>query len=168
MHEQLLQRHLPQIIDDLAARGWSRLDNVLPATLTHELAEECRKRVRAGALNPAGVGRGQGLAVREGIRGDSIQWLAGWLTSRQGDRRKGDSSLERQVGREMFRQEVGVGETLAPPSLSFDDRHVFCGFKEKRYQESMTEGGARHRDRVRMYSPFRCKSGLSMEVSKRQ
>lgn len=75
MQEQLLQRHLPQIIDDLAARGWSRLDNVLPATLTHELAEECRKRARAGALNPAGVGRGQGLAVREGIRGDSIQWL---------------------------------------------------------------------------------------------
>ena len=75
MHEQLLQRHLPQIIDDLAARGWSRLDNVLPASLTHELAEECRKRARAGALNPAGVGRGQGLAVREGIRGDSIQWL---------------------------------------------------------------------------------------------
>ena len=75
MHEQPLQRHLPQIIDDLAARGWSRLDNVLPATLTHELAEECRKRARAGALNPAGVGRGQGLAVREGIRGDSIQWL---------------------------------------------------------------------------------------------
>ncbi|WP_278958880.1 2OG-Fe(II) oxygenase [Aquipseudomonas alcaligenes] len=75
MHEQPLQRHLPQIIDDLAARGWSRLDNVLPASLTHELAEECRKRARAGALNPAGVGRGQGLAVREGIRGDSIQWL---------------------------------------------------------------------------------------------
>ncbi|WP_237046122.1 2OG-Fe(II) oxygenase [Aquipseudomonas alcaligenes] len=75
MHEQPLQRHLPQIIDDLAARGWSRLDNVLPATLTHELAEECRKRARAGALNPAGVGRGQSLAVREGIRGDSIQWL---------------------------------------------------------------------------------------------
>ena len=75
MHEQLIQRHLPQIIDDLAARGWSRLDNVLPASLTHELAEECRKRARAGALNPAGVGRGQGLAVREGIRGDSIQWL---------------------------------------------------------------------------------------------
>ena len=75
MHEQPLQRHLPQIIDDLAARGWSRLDNVLPASLTHELAEECRKRARAGALNPDGVGRGQGLAVREGIRGDSIQWL---------------------------------------------------------------------------------------------
>ena len=75
MHGQPLQRHLPQIIDDLAARGWSRLDNVLPASLTHELAEECRKRARAGALNPAGVGRGQGLAVREGIRGDSIQWL---------------------------------------------------------------------------------------------
>lgn len=88
MHEQPLQRHLPQIIDDLAARGWSRLDNVLPASLTHELAEECRKRARAGALNPAGVGRGQGLAVREGIRGDSIQWLE------QGQSAPSDSYLQ--------------------------------------------------------------------------
>lgn len=75
MHEQLLQRHLPQIIDDLATQGWSQLDGFLPPALTHELAEECRKRAQTGELTPAGVGRGQGLAVREGIRGDSIQWL---------------------------------------------------------------------------------------------
>ena len=75
MHNHLLQRHLPQIIDDLANQGWSRLEDFLPQTLTHELAEECRKRAEKGALSPAGVGRGQGLAVREGVRGDSIQWL---------------------------------------------------------------------------------------------
>ena len=75
MPNEQLQRLLPQIIEDLASRGWSRQDAFLPATLTHELAEECRRRAREGALNPAGTGRGQGLAVREGVRGDHIQWL---------------------------------------------------------------------------------------------
>ena len=75
MTDQHLQRLLPQIIDDLARQGWSRQAHVLPQTLTGELAAECRSRAQRGALSPAGVGRGQGLAVREGIRGDSIQWL---------------------------------------------------------------------------------------------
>ena len=75
MTDQHLQRLLPQIIDDLASQGWSRQAHVLPQTLTRELAAECRNRAHSGALSPAGVGRGQGLAVREGIRGDSIQWL---------------------------------------------------------------------------------------------
>ncbi|MBB1518851.1 2OG-Fe(II) oxygenase [Aquipseudomonas guryensis] len=66
---------LPSIIDDLARQGWSRQTAVLPDSLTHELACECRSRGQNGALNPAGVGRGSALAVREGIRGDQIQWL---------------------------------------------------------------------------------------------
>lgn len=75
MHIEYLQRHLPQLIDDLAHQGWARQEDFLPETLTHELAAECRKRAAQGALSPAGVGRGQGLAVREGVRGDHIQWL---------------------------------------------------------------------------------------------
>ncbi|MBC9252657.1 2OG-Fe(II) oxygenase [Pseudomonas alcaligenes] len=75
MHNDLLTQQLPQIIDDLATRGWSQLDNFLPQTLTLELAEECRARAQRGALAPAGVGRGQALAVREGVRGDRIEWL---------------------------------------------------------------------------------------------
>ncbi|MDD0842292.1 2OG-Fe(II) oxygenase [Pseudomonas sp. Gutcm_11s] len=75
MNELPLQRLLPQIIDDLATHGWSRQTHVLPQSLTGELASECRQRAQNGALSPAGVGRGQGLAVREGVRGDSIQWL---------------------------------------------------------------------------------------------
>lgn len=75
MHIQHLQRHLPQIIDELSNQGWSQLHDFLPDTLTHELAAECRARAEKGALAPAGVGRGQGLAVREGVRGDHIQWL---------------------------------------------------------------------------------------------
>ena len=75
MNDSPLQRLLPQIIDDLATQGWSRQALALPQSLTRELATECRNRAQNGALSPAGVGRGQGLAVREGIRGDSIQWL---------------------------------------------------------------------------------------------
>jgi len=63
------------IIDDLAERGWSLQASFLPSDLTHELAAECRRRETEGALAPAGIGRGEAMAVREGIRGDHIQWL---------------------------------------------------------------------------------------------
>ena len=66
---------LLQIVDDLAVNGWSRQDIFLPESLTRELAQECRKRAAEGELEPAGVGRGLAQEVREGIRGDRIQWL---------------------------------------------------------------------------------------------
>ncbi|MCY1263634.1 hypothetical protein D3C76_758600 [compost metagenome] len=66
---------LQRIVDDLAERGWSRQDAFLPAELTAALAVECRERDLAGRLSAAGIGRGEGLEVREGIRGDRIQWL---------------------------------------------------------------------------------------------
>ena len=66
---------LLRIVDDLAARGWSQQNIFLPETLTRDLAGECRKRAAEGELAPAGVGRGPFQEVREGIRGDHIQWL---------------------------------------------------------------------------------------------
>ena len=66
---------LLRIVDDIAARGWSQQNIFLPERLTRELAAECRKRAAEGELTPAGVGRGPGQEVREGIRGDHIQWL---------------------------------------------------------------------------------------------
>jgi SM-20-related protein len=66
---------LSNIVDDLAARGWSLQPLFTPQTLTLELAEECRTRAAQGALTPAGIGCGSALAVREGIRGDHIEWL---------------------------------------------------------------------------------------------
>jgi SM-20-related protein len=66
---------LQRIVDDLALRGWSQQNIFLPETLTLELADECRKRAVEGELAPAGVGRGVFQEVREGIRGDRIQWL---------------------------------------------------------------------------------------------
>lgn len=66
---------LLRIVDDLAARGWSQQNFFLPEALTLELAAECRKRAAEGELAPAGVGRGPFQEIREGIRGDRIQWI---------------------------------------------------------------------------------------------
>ncbi|HEY0289438.1 MAG TPA: 2OG-Fe(II) oxygenase [Pseudomonas sp.] len=66
---------LLRIVDDVAERGWSQQNIFLPESLTRELALECRKRAAEGELAPASVGRGALQEVREGIRGDHIQWL---------------------------------------------------------------------------------------------
>ena len=66
---------LLRIVDDLATQGWSQQNLFLPLALTGELAAECRKRAAEGELAPAAVGRGPASEVREGIRGDHIQWL---------------------------------------------------------------------------------------------
>ncbi|WP_191831375.1 MULTISPECIES: 2OG-Fe(II) oxygenase [Pseudomonas] len=66
---------LLRIVDDLATRGWSQQNTFLPESLTLALAAECRKRAAEGELEPAAVGRGVAQEVREGIRGDRIQWL---------------------------------------------------------------------------------------------
>ncbi|WP_394237128.1 2OG-Fe(II) oxygenase [Pseudomonas anguilliseptica] len=70
-HSALLTR----IVDDLAEQGWSLQPQFIAPSLTLELAEECRKRAAQGALAPAGVGRGAQQQIREGVRGDHIQWL---------------------------------------------------------------------------------------------
>jgi len=66
---------LLRIVDDLAARGWSQQSIFLPEGLTLDLAAECRKRAAEGELAPAAVGRGPFQEIREGIRGDRIQWI---------------------------------------------------------------------------------------------
>ena len=66
---------LLRIVDDLAERGWSQQNIFLPLGLTRELAAECRKRAAEGELAPAAVGRGPTSEIREGIRGDHIQWI---------------------------------------------------------------------------------------------
>ncbi|MFW0759323.1 2OG-Fe(II) oxygenase [Pseudomonas sp. H11T01] len=66
---------LLRIVDDLAAQGWSQQNIFLPEDLTLELAAECHKRATEGELAPAAVGRGPFQEIREGIRGDHIQWI---------------------------------------------------------------------------------------------
>lgn len=66
---------LTPILDDLASQGWSHQRLVLCAELSAALADECRVRALAGSLAPASIGRGEGQQVREGVRGDRIDWL---------------------------------------------------------------------------------------------
>lgn len=66
---------LLRIVDDLAEHGWSQQNIFLPLDLTQALATECRKRAVEGELAPAAVGRGPSSEIREGIRGDHIQWI---------------------------------------------------------------------------------------------
>jgi SM-20-related protein len=66
---------LLQIVDDLATSGWSQQNIFLSQDLTRALAAECRKRAAEGELAPAAVGRGPSSEIREGIRGDHIQWI---------------------------------------------------------------------------------------------
>lgn len=66
---------LLRIVDDLATHGWSQQNIFLPESLTLALAAECRTRAAEGELAPAAVGRGAAQGIREGIRGDHIQWL---------------------------------------------------------------------------------------------
>lgn len=66
---------LLRIVDDLAEHGWSQQNIFLPQDLTRALAAECHKRAAEGELAPAAVGRGPSSEIREGIRGDHIQWI---------------------------------------------------------------------------------------------
>ncbi|TWI52287.1 SM-20-related protein [Pseudomonas duriflava] len=68
---------LQRIVDDLADVGWSHQRIFLPDDLTHELAQECRRRSDNGLLAPAAIGRGEAQVIREGVRGDHIAWLEG-------------------------------------------------------------------------------------------
>jgi SM-20-related protein len=66
---------LLRIVDDLAEHGWSQQELFVPQGLTMALAAECRTRHAQGELAPAAVGRGPSQEIREGIRGDRIQWI---------------------------------------------------------------------------------------------
>ena len=90
------------IIDDLAERGWSVQSSFLPSDVTHKLADECRRREAEGALAPAGVGRGEAQAVREGIRSDHIQWLEPGQSAVCDDYLELMDGLRQQLNRELF------------------------------------------------------------------
>lgn len=109
------------IIDDLAERGWSLQSSFLPSAVTHKLADECRRRAATGALSPAGVGRGEAQAVREGIRGDQIQWLEPGQSQACDTYLEHMDKLRQTLNRELF---LGLGEfechfALYPPGAFY-------------------------------------------------
>lgn len=75
MTEHLTSERFDDIVDDLANQGWSWQRQFLPKTLTLALADECRQRAERGDLRPAAIGRAQDKQIREGVRGDLIEWV---------------------------------------------------------------------------------------------
>ena len=63
------------LVDELAEQGWSAQKGFLTDELTHALAAECLLRAQQGDLRPAAIGRAQDKQIREGIRGDLIEWV---------------------------------------------------------------------------------------------
>lgn len=63
------------LLEALADEGMCVLPGVWPAARCAALLGELRAQDAAGALHPAGTGRGAGLAVRSELRGDRIAWL---------------------------------------------------------------------------------------------
>ncbi|AQZ94566.1 2OG-Fe(II) oxygenase [Halopseudomonas phragmitis] len=63
------------VAEDLAVRGWSVQEQLLPVELTASLEQLCRQLWRSDDLSPAAIGRGaEGQVVPE-IRGDYTRWL---------------------------------------------------------------------------------------------
>lgn len=63
------------IADELAERGWSVQEQLLPQSLVLALETECRALWQQADLTPAAVGRGGEQAVIPQIRGDYTRWL---------------------------------------------------------------------------------------------
>ncbi|MEB3734888.1 hypothetical protein ULF88_14010 [Halopseudomonas pachastrellae] len=67
-----------RMADELAERGWSVQEQLLPEPLAQALERDCRALWQQDDLTPAAIGRGDGQLVMPGIRGDI---RAGWTTA---------------------------------------------------------------------------------------
>ncbi|MGM8933351.1 2OG-Fe(II) oxygenase [Pseudomonas neustonica] len=64
-----------RIADELAERGWSVQEQLLPEALAQALGSECRALWQQADLTPAAIGRGAEQVVVPRIRGDYTRWL---------------------------------------------------------------------------------------------
>jgi len=66
---------MKELMDDLERCGWAAMPGCLGEGDSLRLRQECQDGCDRGAFRPAGVGRGEALGVRPGIRGDQVLWL---------------------------------------------------------------------------------------------
>lgn len=116
------------LVDELADKGWSIREHFLDPASVAELAEECRSLWQHDAFHDAGVGQGDALLVRPGIRSDQVLWLDEQrLTPPQ--RRYFDKleTLRLAANREL---QLGLfdfeGHLAVYPPGSFYGRHLDC------------------------------------------
>ncbi|MCU0749410.1 MAG: 2OG-Fe(II) oxygenase [Akkermansiaceae bacterium] len=66
---------MEDLIADLKQNGWACMTAETPDLDAIQLMRECASICAAGDFTQAATGRGSGLQVRDGIRGDQILWL---------------------------------------------------------------------------------------------
>ncbi len=69
------QSILDKVVEDLIKDGWSYNPGFLEAHEIAALASTASKRWEEGKYRQAGIGRGEGMAVRPEIRTDKISWI---------------------------------------------------------------------------------------------
>lgn len=75
MRNHGLWRKMECLIADMKQNGWATLTAETPDEDAIQLMRECASTCEAGTFTQAATGRGSGLQVRDGIRGDQILWL---------------------------------------------------------------------------------------------
>lgn len=65
------------LIDNLVNHGWFEWPNALPHALCLKLLEDIKRYDELGALQAAGIGRGDEFQVTQNIRRDQIKWFDG-------------------------------------------------------------------------------------------
>ena len=66
---------LDALAQALHADGHACVQDLLDASLLHDLAADCARSQAEGSMRAAAVGRGEGLTRDANVRGDSILWL---------------------------------------------------------------------------------------------
>lgn len=126
----LFLSRLPKLIDTLAEYGWVVCDDFLTADEAAALRIDGRLRHVQGDFHRAGVGRADGKAVRDDVRGDDVLWL--------------DPSA-RSEAEQIYWQRIEALQTAL-------NRELFLGIREGEFHYAHYPVGAfyqRHLDRFR-------------------
>ena len=89
-----------RIAADLAVRGWSVVEQALPAALATALEQEVRG-ARGGDFQPATIGRQQDRTLNGAVRRDAIRWIDG-DTAAQRDWLAWTTRLQTHLNRRLF------------------------------------------------------------------
>ena len=89
-----------RIAADLAVRGWSVVEQALPAALATALEQEVRG-ARGGDFQPATIGRQQDRTLNGAVRRDAIRWIDG-DTAAQRDWLAWTARLQTHLNRRLF------------------------------------------------------------------
>ena len=64
-----------RIADEIAQKGWSITDGLLPDALLRNIVTEAEALWESGDFSRAGIGTGSNLALKPEIRSDRVHWL---------------------------------------------------------------------------------------------